>query len=343
MQGSIIMNNTPTPYELARDKYRILGIDTDYAINTVSNMRLSLLCPKANNEYLLAALSKAFKYIPSSKKISLSAYHADDDGFEPRSFQKWVDFARDTGSGIDLNIPCSATQNDVSRAIKYRKLGEYFGKALSVKTITTYIFPPFDGRAVNPISSAADICSALDKVFSETIPPAFMLDTLASYRSTDTILSCYALKNNKAVSIFADEKAMSLIPSYMLFTDELSLIFKNSQYAEEIAKTLVRSSLLGRVHITIAPEDISQGITSAWISLSRAVLKAFMKAMLEPSEALKKFEKTNDKMSVYVINEELESYPFRQIWDQLLAQTSVPSLWLKDIKSFESGFKYEQQ
>lgn len=334
------MNNAPTPYELARDKYRVLGIDTDSVINHISHIRLSLSCPDIDAGYLKKALSKAFMYIPAGKKISLSPCHAGDGGSEPRSFQEWVDWARKNDSGIDLRIPCPAGQNGIADAIRYRKLGEYFGQALSIKTISTYVFKNFDGRAVNPLSAAANICSSLDTLFSDSIPPAYMLDVLAAENGNSDLLLAYALKNNKAISITADKDAVSRIPSLMLFTDEISIVFRNGQYADEIARTLVRSSLLGRTHITIAPDDFSEGAVVAWTALSRTVLKALLKAMLEPSSALKKLEASDDRMSLYVISEELEAYPLKQIWEQLLAQNNVPSSWLKDIRKFESECRH---
>ena len=120
-----------------------------------------------------------------------------------------------------------------------------------------------------------------------------------------------------------------------MYTDELSLIFRDDKNVSQIANLLVRSSILGRVHITIAPSSAPCGITATWIMLARSVIKALLNAMLEPSEALKRLELTDDHISVAAIDEELEGYPCKQIWDQLLVFSGVGGSWLKDIKKFE--------
>lgn len=344
----IPMNNTqPTPYELARDKYRTLGIDTDAVINTLSKLRISLCCPDGNTEYLCKAADKAFSYLPVRRKLTLSPHHADDRSTaSPQSFQQWVDWARESDAGIDLLVPCrqqafssilsDTAQSAVSEAINLRRLGEYFGKALSVKSIISFCFDSQPRNDINPLAAAARTCTSLDTLFSDPIAPAVALDALLSRGNDSELPVGYAVRNNKAVSVYADESAINRIPAILMYTDELSLIFRDDKNVSQIAKLLVRSSILGRVHITIAPSSAPCGITAAWIMLARSVIKALLNAMLEPSEALKRLELTDDHISVAAIAEELEGYPCKQIWDQLLVFSGVGGSWLKDIKKFES-------
>ena len=344
------MNNTqPTPYDLACDKYRTLGIDTDAVINTLSKLRISLCCPDGGTEYLCKAADKAFSYLPVRRKLTLSPGHADDKSApSPQSFQRWIDWARESDAGIDLLVPCrrqafasalgDASQTAVSDATALRRLGEYFGKALSVKSVITFCFDSQPQNDINPLAATARTCASLDALFSDPIAPAVALDALLS-RENDSGLSVgYAVRNNKAVSVYADESAISRIPALLMYTDELCLIFRDDKNVSRIAKLLVRSSILGRVHITIAPSSAPCGITAAWIMLARSVIKAILGAMLEPSEALKRLELTDDHISVAAISEELEGYPCKQIWDQLLAFTGAGGTWLRDIRRFEGEY-----
>lgn len=62
-------------------------------------------------EELMADIDKAFSLIPGAKKLNLHASYAifepgefaDRDRLEPKHFQKWVDFARERGIGLDFN------------------------------------------------------------------------------------------------------------------------------------------------------------------------------------------------------------------------------------------------
>ena len=59
----------------------------------------------------MADIDKAFSLIPGAKKLNLHASYAifepgefaDRDRLEPKHFQKWVDFARERGIGLDFN------------------------------------------------------------------------------------------------------------------------------------------------------------------------------------------------------------------------------------------------
>ncbi len=127
-----------TRYESAKKIYAKYGIDTDAAIQKCKEIPISLHCwqgddvsgfdnegtltggiqttgnypGKARNpEELLADMDKAMSLMPGTKKINVHASYAifengefaDRDKLEPKHFQKWVDFAKERGLGIDFN------------------------------------------------------------------------------------------------------------------------------------------------------------------------------------------------------------------------------------------------
>ena len=61
-------------------------------------------------EELLADMDKAMSLMPGKKKINVHACYAifedgefvDRDKLEPKHFQKWVDFAKERGMGLDF-------------------------------------------------------------------------------------------------------------------------------------------------------------------------------------------------------------------------------------------------
>lgn len=125
-------------YAYAKEKYAQIGVDTDKAIEILKNVPVSLHCwqgddvkgfdqdgpltggiqttgnypGKARNpEELLADMDKVIALAPGKKKINVHASYAifeegewvDRDKLEPKHFQKWVDFAKERGMGLDFN------------------------------------------------------------------------------------------------------------------------------------------------------------------------------------------------------------------------------------------------
>lgn len=127
-----------TRYESAKEIYAKLGVDTDAAIEKCMNVPVSLHCWQGDDvigfdhdgpltggiqttgnypgkartpEELLQDMDKAMSLMPGKKKINVHACYAifedgefaDRDKLEPKHFQKWVDFAKERGMGLDFN------------------------------------------------------------------------------------------------------------------------------------------------------------------------------------------------------------------------------------------------
>ena len=125
-------------YESAKEIYAKYGIDTDSVIETLKKIPVSLHCWQGDDvkgfdqdgpltggiqttgnypgkartpEELIADMEKVLTLCPGAKKINVHACYAifGEDGFvdrnklEPRHFQKWVDFAKKHGMGLDFN------------------------------------------------------------------------------------------------------------------------------------------------------------------------------------------------------------------------------------------------
>ena len=127
-----------TRYESAKAIYAQYGVDVDAAIAKCKDVAIALHCwqgddvigfdndggltggiqttgnypGKARNaEELLADMDKAMSLMPGAKKINVHACYpifedgefVDRDKLEPKHFQKWVDFAKERGMGLDFN------------------------------------------------------------------------------------------------------------------------------------------------------------------------------------------------------------------------------------------------
>ena len=103
-----------------------------------------------------------------------------------------------------------------------------------------------------------------------------------------------------------------------------------------IAHELVRGGYLGRVHIGLDFFDASINRVAAWVIGVRAMQKALLIAMLEPTEALRKLEADGDTTSRLALLEEQKALPFGAVWDHYCRKHDVPAGrdWLAEVKAY---------
>lgn len=133
----ITEKNIIEAYNLAKERYAEIGVDTDEALKKLSNIKVSMNCWQGDDikgflfpdqeltggisvsgDYMGAAttpselrqdLEKAYSLIPGKHKVNLHAIYADTDEkvdldeLEPRHFEKWVEWAKKNELGIDFN------------------------------------------------------------------------------------------------------------------------------------------------------------------------------------------------------------------------------------------------
>ncbi len=132
------MSNTEKAYELAKERYSALGVDTDAAMERLSKIQVSLHCwqgddvggfenPDAGLDGGIAAtgnhpgkartpgelradLDIALSLIPGTHRLNLHAFYAetggkkvDRDELAPEHFSRWIDWAKSKGMGMDFN------------------------------------------------------------------------------------------------------------------------------------------------------------------------------------------------------------------------------------------------
>lgn len=129
-------------YEVAKEQYANLGVDTDKALNQLKNVKISLHCWQADDvggfetpdatlggggiqvtgnypgkaksiSQLRADIEKVLSLVPGNQRINLHAIYGDfqdikvdRDQIEVKHFQSWIDWAKKNNLGIDFNPSC---------------------------------------------------------------------------------------------------------------------------------------------------------------------------------------------------------------------------------------------
>lgn len=246
-----------------------------------------------------------------------------------------------------------------------RKIAAYFGKELGETSVTNFWFP--DGYKDVPIDREAPrrrMMTALDEVFAEQYDEKYTKDALESKvfgigAESYTVGSnefCvgYAVSRNKLCCLDAGhfhptEVISDKIPSVLLFTKELLLhVSRPVRWDSDhvvimddellaIASSLVRTGLIDRTYIGLDFFDASINRIAAWVIGTRNMQKALLRAMLEPTESLKKLELDGDYTARLALTEEYKTYPFGAVWDYFCEKNNVPvgTDWLDEVRAYE--------
>lgn len=104
---------------------------------------------------------------------------------------------------------------------------------------------------------------------------------------------------------------------------------------KEIAKEIIRANALGKVFIATDYFDASINRISAWVTGLRSVQKAFLYALLEPSDSMRDMQEKSDFTALMVMQEELKTMPFGEVWEEYLKQENTPLDYLTQVKKYE--------
>ncbi|WP_123043681.1 L-rhamnose isomerase [Cohnella candidum] len=403
-------------YEEAKKLYARHGIDVDKALERLTDIKISMHCWQGDDvrgflnrdqeltggisvtgsypgaartpEELRADLEKAFTLIPGKHKVNLHAIYADTDEkveldrLEPKHFERWVDWAKEQGLGLDFNPTCFSHENSkdgftlshpdpairrfwIDHCKASRKIGAYFGEQLGQTCVTNVWIP--DGFKDTPVDRMAPrrrLKDALDEVFAEPLNPAFNLDAVESKLfglgseayvvGSHEFYMGYGIQNDKLICLDAGhfhptEVISNKLSSLALFTNGILLHVSRPMRWDsdhvvvlddelmDIGRELVRHDLLDTTYIGLDFFDASINRVAAWVIGTRNTIKALLKALLEPVEALKQAELEGDYTTRLALTEEFKTYPFGAVWDYYCAKQGVPvrEEWIAQVKQYE--------
>jgi L-rhamnose isomerase len=157
----------------------------------------------------------------------------------------------------------------------------------------------------------------------------YTLDT-GHYHPTETII-------DKLSAVFTFLPEILLHVSRGVRWDSDHVVVLNDDL-EAIAQELVRGNFLGRTHIGLDYFDASINRVAAWVIGTRNMLKALLKATLEPSAMLRERESAAAYTDRLALQEEFKALPWGAVWDYYCTSAGLPkrASWLVEIKQYES-------
>ncbi|MBQ7485535.1 MAG: L-rhamnose isomerase [Oscillospiraceae bacterium] len=108
----------------------------------------------------------------------------------------------------------------------------------------------------------------------------------------------------------------------------------------EIAREIVRcGGLDGRVHIALDYFDASINRVSAWVTGFRNAQKALLYALLQNSAEQKKLQDESRFSELMVMQEELKTMPFGDVWDEYCRRCEKPEdgQWFSRVAEYEKN------
>ena len=174
--------------------------------------------------------------------------------------------------------------------------------------------------------------------------------------SSEFALSYAAMHRDRCIPLMDNghyhptELVSDKIPALLAFFPEIALhvtrpirwdsdhVVLFDDETREIAKEIVRcGGLSGRVHIALDYFDASINRGSAWVTGYRNVQKALLFALLQPNEALRRLQDSGNFSKLMVLQEELKTLPFGEIWNEYCARCGKPAdgEWYSEVERYE--------
>ena len=245
-----------------------------------------------------------------------------------------------------------------------REIGASMGKALGSTTITNFWIP--DGYKDTPadrVGPRERLEQSLDEIFTTKLkhtidavePKLFGIGSESYVVGSSEFYLGYAVSRQKALCLDAGhfhptESVADKISSVLQFVPEVLLhVSRGVRWDSDhvvtltddviaIAREVVAGGFLKRVHIGLDYFDASINRVAAWVIGTRALQRALLSALLEPTKALQQCELDGDFTSRLALQEELKALPSGLVWEAFCAQQNVSTGadWIAEVRQYES-------
>jgi L-rhamnose isomerase len=342
-----------------------------------------------DGEELRADADFAFSLIPGAKRFNLHTIYAETGGKSiPRDelglehFAAWIAWAKAKKIGLDFNPsffshPLAESGFTLSSADKKvrefwirhgkmsRRIASGFGRELATPSVNNVWIP--DGSKDLPADRMAPrerLMSALDEVFSETLPANTLIDVVEpklfgigseayvvgshdfymGYAQRKNLKLCLDLGHFHPTENVADKLSALLLflPGILLHvsrglrwdSDHVAIF---SDEVRDMCRELTRQNAFERVDIALDYFDASINRIAAWTIGARGLQKALLEARLEPRALIVEAEAAGRNHERLALMEEAKTLPLGAVWDKYCLDHGVPlgAEWLAKVADYE--------
>ncbi|MBR3837443.1 MAG: L-rhamnose isomerase [Clostridia bacterium] len=238
-------------------------------------------------------------------------------------------FANETGVPCVMNIwiPDGYKDLPADRLTPRRRFKESLDEILSIPYDKTKVYVTLESKVFgigleSYTVGSAEFCLS----YSDRAGITPLMDN-GHYHPTEVVsdkLSSLLLFNEK-VALHVTRAVRWDSDHVVIFDDE----------TREIAKEIVRCDALDRVFLATDYFDASINRIAAWVTGVRSLQKALLFALLQPDETLFSMQENGDLTGILVLQEEMKTAPFGDIWAEFLNRENIPADYFTKVKQYE--------
>ena len=401
-------------YDIARERYAELGIDTEKVIDQLQDFHLSMHCWQAddvagfesvgdltggiqatgnypgkarNIDELRKDIEKAKSLIPGTHRLNLheiygdfGGKHVDRNECEPAHFRSWMDWGKATDTKLDFNSTSfshpksgnlSLSNPDkgirdfwIEHTKRCREIANAMGEAQGDPCImNVWVHDGCKDQSVNHYMYRELLRDSLDQIFAKPLPmmkdciegKVFGIGLESFTVGSHDFYTAYAAKNGKILTIdtghyHPTESPADKVSAVLQFVPELMLhvsrpVRWDSDHVTlmddptlELFAEIVRAGALDRVHYGLDYFDGAINRIGAYVIGSRAAQKCMLRALLEPTPLISRYELEGKTCQVLTLLEESKTMPWGAVYDEFCLRNDVPAGcdFIPEIEKYET-------
>ena len=116
-------------------------------------------------------------------------------------------------------------------------------------------------------------------------------------------------------------------------------VVKLNDELQEVTDELVKCNALDKAYIGLDYFDGSINRVASLVIGSRNLIKALLRSLLTPWETLKKYQNEGKHTEVLMLQEELKTLPWNEVYEEYLKECGVESeyTWFKKVQEYEKN------
>ncbi|MHB1275770.1 MAG: L-rhamnose isomerase [Candidatus Humimicrobiaceae bacterium] len=248
---------------------------------------------------------------------------------------------------------------------KNREISSYIGEKIGIANICN-IWIPDGSKDITPAryEHRQILKQALDKVYEAEYSRETLIDTVESklfgigfeFYNVGSFEFYMAYAMSKRIGLTLDtghlhptEMVSDKISSVLPFLDNIVLHLSRgirwdsdhvtvlTDELAEIMQEINRANAFNKVHIGTDYFDASINRVGALATGARAVCKAILFALLEPTKAIRDAESEGDYFTRLALLEDVKSMPYGDVWNYYCKINNTPSdfEWIKEASGYE--------